>query len=467
MGGIVGGSGYQFQDAYITSKIPVWLQENDFDHLVKEGFGDVDVHYLSNDRKRRSHIQIKNHQVAPAEFREVLSHFKQLDAADPEIFEKFILASMGLSPNMMQIKAALNRYKSARHSYEGHLAATEADVRRMMAGLKVEGDFDFICGKVDFDDELLGLADHNKLKSLFCGDLAKVYAYAGPSQRAAFDAIHSLISGTTGKPVTKQELIALIENAVKRQKSEIEESGFPLRVYHWEDEPFIDKPSFGAVLDWSDKFNRRERRVPSPAIWERELIPQLISLQQNLRRTTPERRIILEGSSSLSAGVVIGQAFPEVGEWILQVTPRVGDKSVLWSSVAARKDIVLPYKVETNEEGEDLAVKWGVVADVSSDFIKYCRESNQTYRTILEISKPDGSDGILSNEDVLAYCRCAKNIIREQAKQHSAKKVHLFFAGPVGMAIFFGHLLNSMPSFQLYEQKLGGGYVASAFLPET
>src|ERR1019366_6120066 len=79
MGGINAGKGFDFQTRYTACHLPVWLLEGAFHQLFFEGTGDIDIRYSEAGRSARVHIQVKDHDVTPAEFKEVVEHFQRLD----------------------------------------------------------------------------------------------------------------------------------------------------------------------------------------------------------------------------------------------------------------------------------------------------------------------------------------------------------------------------------------------------
>ena len=59
------------------------LLEAAFHQLFFEGTGDIDVRYTEAGKSSRIHIQVKDHDVQPAEFREVIENFIGIDPALP------------------------------------------------------------------------------------------------------------------------------------------------------------------------------------------------------------------------------------------------------------------------------------------------------------------------------------------------------------------------------------------------
>src|SRR6266540_1649134 len=80
MGGITASKGFGFQTRYAVCQLPVWLLDQTFHQLFHEGTGDIDIRFLAGERSLREHIQVKDHNVAPAEFLEVITQFQKRDA---------------------------------------------------------------------------------------------------------------------------------------------------------------------------------------------------------------------------------------------------------------------------------------------------------------------------------------------------------------------------------------------------
>ena len=75
MGGLIAGGGFDFQTRYAACGIPLWLLEATFQQLLYEGAGDIDIRYQEEEKSSRTFMQVKDHDVQPAEFKEVIKHF--------------------------------------------------------------------------------------------------------------------------------------------------------------------------------------------------------------------------------------------------------------------------------------------------------------------------------------------------------------------------------------------------------
>src|ERR1039457_7024707 len=80
MGGIIAGKGFDFQTRYAACNVPLWLLEAAFHQLFVEGTGDIDIRYTEGGKSSRIHIQVKDHDVQPAELKTVIERFARLDS---------------------------------------------------------------------------------------------------------------------------------------------------------------------------------------------------------------------------------------------------------------------------------------------------------------------------------------------------------------------------------------------------
>lgn len=465
MGGIIGEGGYNFQNAYIITKIPEWICDATFIQILKEGSSDVDVAFKKDDALQRVYTQIKDHYVTPSEFKEVLKEFKEKDSTSPNTYQKFVLASTGLSPEVTRLKIALDRIKGSSEfftSEDNTKLATNADVKKIADELGVGEDLDFIFGRVEFENDLPGLSQLGQMIKLFCGGMLDVANYQSKSGvfRYMFHPLYTFLVDSTGKTIDRSDLEEKINEFIANYKQQIEEDGFTVRMYHWEDTPYELSLKHDEIIDWSEHFERATRKTPDSKIWNENLLPELINLQKRIRKTGQARLIKFEGSATLSAGIAFGSAFPEVAGYTIQLAQRLGSKVEDWRSDV---EIKTEYKLNSsdeliNEAGQGLIVKFNVVADVSDQLEIFIKENNTDFKASLTLQPQTGIGEFINNESAVAYARDAKRLIRQAMSKYKTDKIHLFFAGPLGMAIFFGQMLNAMSDIQCYEQKNSGGY---------
>jgi hypothetical protein len=474
MGGIHGEAGYKFQDAYIVTKIPDWIDHAHFFQLLKEGSGDADIAYKKDEQLFRIYTQIKDHPVTPSDFRTILKQFREKDQASPNTYQQFVVACTGLSEDVEKLSRALLRIRGARDFFTQQDQIT-SDTKKSLAAiaknLQVENELDFILDKVHFDSGWPDLTQIEQVVRLFCGGMLNVKAFQDKIRtfRSLFHPLYTYIVDSSGKTIDKSELEAKLHEIVENCKLSMADNGFTLRMYHWEDTPYELRLEYDEVLDWSTHFERKSRKVASATVWQDELLPALSDLQKSVRVNGVNRLIKLDGSACLSAGIALGWAFPETAEYIVQIQPRMGQKIEPWRTDVSSQT---PFNLHATEseidpEGEGLVVKFNLVADVTGDFDTYVSQSGTKFRSYLELTPENGIGESITRESAIGYARSAKRLIRQTLSKRPATRIHLFYAGPLGVAVFFGQLLNSMPEIQCYEQKLEGGYQLSCLIPKT
>src|ERR1051325_3377075 len=116
-GGVIGGGGYNFQDAYIVSHLPGWMAFPDFHSILKEGLEDVDVLFGEGDDHRAWHYQLKDHRVDLREFKEVLQHFSEIAARKDIQTERFILGCCGLAPQLESLWRKIKELRGLRKAH--------------------------------------------------------------------------------------------------------------------------------------------------------------------------------------------------------------------------------------------------------------------------------------------------------------------------------------------------------------
>jgi hypothetical protein len=131
------------------------------------------------------------------------------------------------------------------------------------------------------------------------------------------------------------------------------DSAAPLVFLHNINPPPKEMPQADFVLDWSRHydFSKSPRRVPTPEVWERELMPELKALPAQIG----QRGLIhLKSTASLAAGLAFGFVFREVGQYQLAVE-QTGRVTAVWrTDEVAPADRATPkFKVEIDDGSPD------------------------------------------------------------------------------------------------------------------
>lgn len=224
------------------------------------------------------------------------------------------------------------------------------------------------------------------------------------------------------------------------------------------------------VLDWRRYFNsaggRGDHELINAKDWNETLLPELLQLEEKINTESGAGLIRARGYSRLSAWFAIGHTFSEVGGYKIEVN----QVDQLW-----RSDFKSPSEFDIVEETESdsPSIKSGVVAvgisitgSLKEDVKKYLA-SNTPADSILFLTPKHGvgKDAIKSNGDIVTLAKLAKEKIRSFVKANDAKKLLLFYFGPLSGACFIGHQLNATcKEIQIMENTSNGSYVPSFLL---
>jgi len=467
MGGITAGKGFDFQTRYAACQVPVWLLEAAFHQLFYEGTGDIDIRYQDSGQSSRIHIQVKDHEVAPAEFKEVVTHFRQLDADLHGVYKCFTLVCPSLSAKLQPIETGLSRYRKAKPFYDDAAEALtptkeELDERLRKIGLG-DGDIDFIHSKFFFEIGHGDLHHDDRAVDLFVGRLLNHPEYAGKIRamvQPAFAELLRAIQGRRGAVLERSDVEQILRAAVAGVSTG--EKSITVWVQNWTRETF-DVPADYA-LDWSQHFDRSSRRVPSQEIWNHRLLPELKSLKERIVAERTERVIRFRGKCALSTGVALGATFPGVGGWTVEI-PQPPAKEEWRSDAKPTRPYDLQVELtDGGGAGADLVLGLNIRGDGREDVLRYVASTGNAPRlfAFMAPSSPS-SQSIGGSEDACAFAQAVRERLGEIIKSRRLSHTRLFFYGPFALSVFLGQQLTSVGEIQLFEYQ-GPGYVPSCTL---
>lgn len=465
-GGIAAAQGFDFQTRYAVCHLPLWLVQKGFAQLLLEGTGDIDVRFTIGDASRRVHIQVKDHEVSPAELKAVVEQFQRSDLGMPGVYERFTLACPSLSSTLRPIEAGLARLRGAQPFYDdapGALAPSEQDLadRLRKAGLAEAADFirasvflDVGHGDLRYDDRALELfivrlLDHPEYSG-------RVRAVVQP----AFAHVMRAISARRGQALDLAEIEGIMRASVLAGAPE--RPGVTVWIHNWARETFDRLADH--TLDWSPYFDRSTRRVPSIAQWRDELLPALHTLRKDIASNRPERLIRFRGKCALSTGVALGATFPVVGGWVFEVPQPPAQDDWRSDAVPTAGYRLLQDTTELDPGGVDLIVGLNIKGDARDDVTRYVERIGLRPRFHAFMSPAtQGSQAIAGSEDACAFALAVRETLGDLVKKHGIARVHLFYYGPLALAIFLGQRMTSMGELHLYEYQ-DPGYVPSCIL---
>lgn len=470
-GGVTGGEGYNFQDAFITSRIPEWLGNPAFSFLLKEGVGNVEIKFITPTKESIDYYQVKDHIVAPAEFNKVVKTFFEKDRERPNVYSTFTLACRGLGRGAESIRQAVEELRTAHPMYspeDSILKNTEKGIKARSKKIGLNLPVDFLREKVLFDTEIGDMKTDNRLCEQFIGSVIKNIPKWANADRLSLTAAYRDISYSINRAIRRilprEELEQKIQRVIDSHPLRIDHEGVRVRLFHWEDPAFDLSEKWDILLDWSEYFDRATRKIPDPSVWQNRLIPDLQDAQRRIRSSTNSRLIRFRPSACLSAGIALGWSFSEVKGYTFEIQqgPHVWRSNL---SMSTGCHLIIASEVSLDESSIDLCVEFSQQANVAPKVDDYIRANPITFRARIALIPDLGLGTRIDCPIALAYAAEAKTLIRQMVDKYRCKTVHFFYAGPLGLAILMGRLFNAMhANIQCYEEQGEGGYAPAGLL---
>ncbi len=453
MGGITAGKGFDFQARYAVCHVPVWLLEAGFRQLFYEGTGDIDIRYSEAGRSSRAHLQVKDHEVAPAELKDVIAQFRRQDADMPDVYERFTLVCPSLSAKLRPLESGLSRLRNAKPFYDDAVEAltpTKDDLdARFRKVAFTEDDITFIHSKFSFEVGHDGLQHDDHATDMFIARLLRHPEYAAMMRAAvqpAFAEMLRAIQAKKGAILERADVEQILRRAVAAVSTA--EKSITIWIQNWTREAF-DLPS-DYTLDWSQYFERGTRKVPTEQIWNERLIPELRALRDKIAAERTERLIRFRGKCALSTGIALGMTFPAVGGWTFEI-PQPPARE-LWRSDAGPTK---PYDLQVeliDGGGTDLVLGLNIRGDGREDVRRYIASTDVPPKLFAFMAPFElGSQSIRGSEEAGAFAHSVREQLGQLAKSQGVKSTRLFFYGPFALAVFLGQQLSSVGEIQLYE----------------
>lgn len=211
-----------------------------------------------------------------------------------------------------------------------------------------------------------------------------------------------------------------------------------------------------ASVDWVELFEGDEpaarRQLRDPTLWNATLRPQLHEAVEEIRRQG-YRDVIVTGTMRLPTAFAVGVELSDVAGFSVAYRQRGQD----WSSGGDLSPVELVRNELEVGQGDELAVGISIAADLTDDVVQYLNNAEVPVAAFVNLT-PSGGVGrhaLASPDEARGYTQALLNAIRAEARS-GTRRLHLFQAGPVALALLLGHIWNRLPETQLYED-LGPG----------
>jgi hypothetical protein len=224
-------------------------------------------------------------------------------------------------------------------------------------------------------------------------------------------------------------------------------------------DPVADQADY--AIDWSERFDGTsaysKRRPKAPATWAQ--------LQEEIegapgRLPVGTTAVAVTGSLRQAPAFLVGSAFRMVTGTDLAVLQR----GHLWSTNDSFDAALTPQQDECSIDlGQDLAVAIAVATDPTQDVLEFIQRQQIPVSRLLVLRPPAGAkdnsvpDGAAANALALGI----RDVVRRASL--TAPRIHLFLAGPLGLALLLGHRWNRLRPTVIYEDIATEQFYESAF----
>lgn len=457
-GGDTAEGGFSFQDGVILASIPHWLAHESFAAFIRESIGDVECRFFTPSAGELiDAIEAKNHHITPAPFWEEIDRFQEMAAAAE--YRNFRLVCTSLSAEIDSICKSMKRVRDAIPFYPD--ASTVGDnsladfVKMIEAKGRTKADAEFLLNRVEIDGGWTSSRDF--AEGMFQQAAAKwIPGFEDlPARKIqnVFSKLLTIVRSRLNQPITRGEIEATVCAALEDDlffndhRIQIETTTTT----------FTGSPT-AMQFDWESFFGRDSRSYPNPEKWQCNVIDQLAASRNWIGKNRRQRRILLRGERRLSTAIAIGHGFPAVSGFNIDVDYRGG----IWSSDAHPEDSDA-YKLEIeHSEGDnsDLVLEISLIRDISRPV--------QTAKSTLglessEHSRVFGVKPITSDRQANWIVQSIKRALEQRVNESGVETIHLFYAGPSPLILFFGHRLNATATIKCYEWT-GNAYVPTCQL---
>jgi hypothetical protein len=221
-----------------------------------------------------------------------------------------------------------------------------------------------------------------------------------------------------------------------------------------------DSPSYSDSLalniDWSPYF---EAGLPAQSVWNDRLRPALGTAIQQLQQTAPGRSLRFRGSAHLPAAFATGHTLLTTrgidAGWRQTDT---SDGSTAWTITEATDESGLRASLETRDvTGSHLAVFASISDDVAPE-VGRTKSELPEFNGILELTHQAERAPTLTASQAAHAATLFRDEVRTTVNELSnTSRIHLFMAGPAGLAFLFGQQTNTLPPIQTYDLDTADG----------
>ncbi len=214
------------------------------------------------------------------------------------------------------------------------------------------------------------------------------------------------------------------------------------------------------VLNWLEHYDgdtARTRIVPTdPAAWE-HMAAELDEVAARLE-DLGQRSVIVRGAMRQAAFFKIGTALPQTRNF--ELIYKQGQQT--WASTSSKAAIAHASQDIGIGAGCDLAVAVGISTDPTDEVLRFLSDTAMPVGQLLLVAPTTGADdqAIATTGQAVSLAERIRNDVRQALGRYpETQHIHLFLAGPGGLALLLGHRWNRLRPTTVYEHRgIGQGY---------
>jgi hypothetical protein len=211
------------------------------------------------------------------------------------------------------------------------------------------------------------------------------------------------------------------------------------------------------AIDWSDRFDGPDayakRRPKPPATWQ-ELQADIEAIPSQLAGIS---HVAITGSLRQATAFTVGAAL----RMVTNIDRAVVQRGTLWTSDAPYRAPIQPAITEIPiGQGSEIAIAVEIATPIAADVREFLIRSHVPVGQLVVLRPPGGArdNAIATPEDAAALAVGIRDAARRAA---CGNRVHLFLAGPMGLAMLLRHRWNRVGPTTVYEDLAALGYDAA------
>lgn len=218
------------------------------------------------------------------------------------------------------------------------------------------------------------------------------------------------------------------------------------------------------TINWSQYF---EQGPPSQDVWDQRLIPALATVLDSLNRNATGRLLRFRGRTRLPAAFAVGYYLPTTRHIpAMWLQPTKMGRTTEWSFDVDAEESGLKGELQRRpNHGSELAVLINISADVQPE-LDQMHDELPEFNAVLRLTPEDGPGIELTPGQAVHAADVFRTEVQSAIKKLSnISTIHLFMAGPMGLAFLFGQKSNALRPVQTYlYNKDDGKYYPAAKL---